>query len=202
MMGMFKDVEMFGNMFFKNMVEAVYDYTISDRGALTGYLVKKSNMVVSSDPTSVYSFNKTSTFDRTPSTGDMSVEEPSLKIRFSDNDILKYPYYIYRIDNKIYLEINLRDFLIKKYISMEPPSEDHPSGRVVMTKPDASRLLLVNIISEALSREIVKEKYTNSTKLSVEDVFSSMEVTHSTLAPKLYQLIVDGSLAGIPEISQ
>ena len=193
LMSLFKNVELFGSNFFKEMLDNVYNYRVSDTPKIIGYLKKKAGQVLSSSEDSSYKFNEpTNLFE---GDGNVVSEDPVLSIKFSHKEFLTYPYYIYRIDNNIFLEINLNDFLVQKYIKK---SEE---GSIQMLEKSSAQLLLVDIIGEALAREILKEKYDkqnfmmkSNTELDVDTVFSQLENIKSVLIPKLYELIISEKL--------
>ena len=67
-----------------------------------------------------------------------------------------------------------------------------------MDDVNSAGVLLVDIISEALAREILKEKQDNmSTLTDVEGVFGELEKIKQTLIPKLYDLIVTQNMKGL-----
>ena len=190
LMSLFNNVELFGSNFFKEMTGSIYDYKTVEKSKLVGYLTKKSSSIISSTAESKYKFNDPDSLFKEDDSN-ITKKDPVLSIKFSHKELLTYPYYIYRIDNNIFLEINLNDFLVSKYIKKDE------NGVIKMIEKEASGLLLVDIIGEALSREIMKEKFDNdqsvmktSIDLDIESVFAQLEKTKTLLIPKLYDLIV------------
>lgn len=194
---LFKNVELFGTSFFKEMIEEIYSYKPADKTILEGYLTRRAKNVVSSSEESTYNFQDSETFI-SKGTGNIENTEPSLNIIFTNKDYLTFPYYIYRIDNKIYLEINIQDFLISKYIK-----KDVDTGNIRILDKSAASVLLIDIISEALARESIKEKggttrdESQFSNKNPDEVFGELEKLKALLTPKLYQIIVTDDMSGL-----
>lgn len=197
----FKNVELFGMDFFQEMANTLYPYVSTLKSSkIVGYLKKqaRSGAIISSNPTSEYSFDKETNFDeKSDNTGSIVPKPPSLNIIFTDKEFLTYPYYIYRLQNTIYLEININDFMVSKYIQKNEHNE------IIILDKSAASVLLVDIISEAMAREALKEREMNTrderqmNDTSADSVFQEMEKIKALLVPKLYDIIVTKNMEGI-----
>jgi len=195
---LFKNVELFGADFFREMAEHIHPYAISDvkTSKIVGYLTKKTSNIVSTGSTSTYNFQDETTFVK-KSDGDIAAEQPTLVIIFTEKEFLIYPYYIYRLQNKIYLEININDFMVSKYIYRSE------NGEIALNDKEAAGVLLVDIISEAMAREALKEKeYGNRDEMSMNNIttdyiFNELEKIKALLVPKLYHIIVTRDMQGV-----
>ena len=110
-------------------------------------------------------------------------------------DFLVFPYYIYRINNNIYLEINLNDFLVSKYITR------NEEGKIVISDRSAAGILLIDIITDSLARAAVKETIETGNELNGNnvniDIFVRFEKIKSMLTPKLYDIIVTNNMGSL-----
>ena len=192
LMSLFKNVELFGENFFKEMVQAVYNYKIIDTEKTNAYLLKKvsSGIITSIDKNSKYHFDET--FIKESSKSNIKSLAPKLNILFTERDFLKNSYYIYRINNDIYLEINLNDYLVSRYIQRDN------FNKIQFTEVNGASMLLISVISEALSRESIREKEENLDKTyGIDELFNEFEKIRSTLIPKLYDLIVADNMKNL-----
>lgn len=183
---MFKDIQVFGASFFHEVIDAISGYKTTNISNITGYLNKKSNSVVTnSESESEYDFSKPDHFYKSDNSN-IEAQNPEFTITFSDKEFLEYQYYIYRIDSTIHLEINLNDFMVRKYIR-----KNEDNSELIIFNREGFNLMLVDLLSEAMSRELIKEQSDSNIKTfkGFDDMFSQFEKTKKVLLPKLYELI-------------
>jgi hypothetical protein len=194
---LFQNVSIFGEGFFKEMLDTIQEYTLAEKSRTVGFLMKKGTKdIISSSSNATYNFKEPSTFIQNP--GNITINEPKLHVVFTEKDYMEYPYYIYRIDNLITLEININDFLVSKCVQRDPDTTE-----IKFTNRSAAEIMLIEIISEALAREAIKSKTGTSrdTQLlapaSSEEVFSELEKLKNILVPKLYTIITVNNMDSI-----
>jgi hypothetical protein len=197
---LFKDIEIFGKDFFREMVQAIYPYKYIDVDKITNYLSRRVDNIITSDSDSKFDFSNPKSFIKTNNDGKFQSTEPTFNIIFTDKDYLDFCYSIYRIDNKIILEINIKDFYVSKYIKRSLETNE-----IVFINKIGAQVLLVNIITEAMARESIREKNDNTQSnsnnyMSSEDIFTEFEKIRSLLLPKIYDIIIKEDLKGITMI--
>ena len=186
----FNNVELFGSDFFKKMVDNVYGYTATNsKTSYEGYLIKnKSNITSSVEGGASYDFKRN--FNKVdPQVGNVDVVAPKFVIHFTDKSNDEFPYMIYRLGNIIHLDINISDFLISKCMGRK-------DGVVVFTDETTANAVIIDLICEALSREVIKERESSglSSVKSSEEIFTAMEKIKSIIIPQVYQLVHSNSL--------
>lgn len=193
---LFQDIEIFGKEFFKEMVKFIYPFKAVDSKKIEGFLVKRSvNVVTNDDVDSKFDFSNPSAFSKTKNDGKFVATEPSFNIIFTDKDYLEFSYSIYRLDNKIVLEININDFYVSKFIRR------NDSGEIVFKNKNAAQVMLVDIITEAMARESIREKFNlddgKSKNVSSDDIFCELEKIRAILLPKVFDIIISNDLYGV-----
>lgn len=180
---LFDEVSIFGEGFFKEMLESLSRYSRAESSRITGYLAKKAGSVITSESTAKYNFKDPLYFNE--ANGNIDLNNPTLNMIFTDKNYDDFPYYIYRIDNVITLEININDFLVSKYIDRHPDTSE-----IIFKNRTGAELILVQIIAEALAREAIKCSEHNSVQTHTsEHYFSELEKLKSQLTPRLYDII-------------
>ena len=195
---LFQDIEIFGKDFFKEYIGSLYPYKLIDKGDISGFLVKKSSNIVTSSSESKFDFSNSKNFTRDSNNqGNVDGIEPSFNIIFTEKDYMQYPYYIYRLDNQINLEINIKDYLISKYISR------NENGEIVFANKEGAYILLLDLVTEAMARESLREKYQSYNQTTVgsvqnpDSVFEQLEQLKLILTPKIYNIIVKEELKDV-----
>jgi hypothetical protein len=190
----FNNVELFGSHFFTKMLTNVYGYkSTTSKTAYEGYLIKnKSNITSSVEGSSQYDF-KRNFYKVDPPIGNIDIVAPKFTIHFTDKSNDEFPYMIYRIGNTIHLDINISDYLISKCIVRK-------DGKVSFTDAKTGNAILIDLICEALAREVIKERESAglSTAKSSEEMFTAMEKIRSIIVPQVYQLVHSNSLTFAP----
>ena len=191
----FNDLNVFGESFFKEILDSLGCYVKTTDSRTVGYLTKKSVNITSSDEKATFNFKNPDMLSN--GNGNIVVNNPTLNIIFTEKDYMEFPYYIYRIDNSITLEININDFLVSKCITKNQEN----SGKITFTNRAGAEMLLIEIVSEALSREAIKGKQSTATpdtqtisEKSSEPVFKELEKLKNLLVPTLYKIISTESM--------
>lgn len=194
---LFNNVELFGTDFFKKMLENVYGYKqTSSKSSYIGYLTKNRDNIISSgdidDTTTNTQYDFKQNFNKVdPPGGDIKAEDPSFTINFTDKDYNNFSYIIYRMGNIITLDINIADYLVSKYIRRK-----QSGGGVEFIDEAGGNVVIIDIICEALSREVIKEREVSglSTMSSSEEMFTSMEKIRDMILPQVYTLVKSNSI--------
>lgn len=184
----FSDLNVYGESFFKEILDTLGNYVQVSNSRVIGYLTKKSSNITTSDSEATFNFKDPNMFSSEE--GNIIVNNPTLNIIFTEKDYMEFPYYIYRIDNAITLEINIKDFLVNKCIQKDD------NGKIIFSNRSGAEILLIEIVSEALAREVIKGKQaisaSDSSNLSTkpsEPVFQELEKLKNMLVPNLYKII-------------
>ena len=190
--GLFSDLNLFGESVLVDLVDEIYPYKKIDKEGQFKIITKNNSTVVSVHTESTYNF-KTLT-DISKDKGPLAGQQPSFRIRFTDDVNMKTCYRIYRINNNIHLELNTNDFLLSKNVIKKA------DGVYSIINKEEMGILLVKIIAEALGREIIIEKEARHSLIdgppSSYTTFNDVDKYNNILIPKLYDLIVVKNMIG------
>jgi hypothetical protein len=188
---LFSDLRLFGESILIDLIDEVYPYRKIDKIGQYEIIKKQSERVVSSNDNAEYNFQAMDLKDIEEQKGTLRGQSPNFNIRFVDDAQLTNMYRIYRMNNTIHLEINSNDFLVSKFV--EKKEDDLFS----ITNTTDMGMLLISIISEALSRQIMIEREINaSTEVTVHSTFVDMDKYKKILIPKLYDIIILKNMMG------
>ena len=188
---LFSDLRIFGETVLIDMIEEVYPYRKIDRVGQYEIIKRQDDRVITSNDKAEYNFQAMNLKDIQEQKGSLRGHAPNFNIRFVDDIQLTNMYRIYRMNNTINLEINSNDFLVSKYV--EKKEEDVFS----ITHTVELGMLLISIISEGLSRQILIEKeLTMNGEVTVHSTFNDMDKYKNLLIPKLYEIIVLKNMLG------
>jgi hypothetical protein len=188
---LFSDLKLFGENILMDLIDEVYPYRKIDKFGQYDIIKKQNERVVSSNKSAEYDFQEMNLKDIEERKGTLVGKSPNFNIRFVDDIQLTTMYRIYRMNNTIHLEINSKDFLVSKYILKK--DDDTYS----ITHTTEMGMLLISLVTEALSRQILIEREVNtSIDSSVHSTFKDMDKFKNILVQKLYEIIVLKNMLG------
>lgn len=183
----FKNLDVFGDEFYEKLKQLIFPFKKINQSKVVKVIDRSTSNVLSVNPEATYKTDNLSEMVDDPN-GIYEKNIPSFKVKFVTDTDSELAYRIFTLDFAVMLEININDFFLSKYV-------EYADEKIHIKDKHSLGIVLIDIISEALSLELIKYIDIGRTKeqlmsRSVNDIMIDIQKYRNVFVPRLYNLII------------